>query len=187
MLSIIIGFFGTIIVGGISYYYYNKNRYNDEVIELLCVVHDGVKCIKYEYRGQKYIYLTEDMKEDLITIQKEIDPANSDKDKLPEIDYKYIILNIKEKSTKQEHQVILDEMNFIYALVGPANTYYFAFDTRFNEKLTKFMTYLFETEEGSLTYGRMSALLSPEKYFKVKSHLADIKQSGEYELEWKIA
>jgi hypothetical protein len=77
-------------------------------------------------------------------------------------------------------------MKFIYALVGPANTYYFAFDTKINEKLTKFMTYLFETEEGALTYGRMSALLSPEKYFKLKSRLVDIKQNGEYNLEWKI-
>ena len=78
-------------------------------------------------------------------------------------------------------------MKFIYALVGPANTYYFAFDTKFNEKLTKFMTYLFETEEGSLTYGRMSALLNPEKYFKLKSRLTEIKQNGDYDMIWRIA
>jgi hypothetical protein len=186
MWNIIAGVVGTTILGGIGYYYY-KNRFNDEVIELLCVVHDGVKCIKYQYRGQKYIYLTELMDEDIVKIQSEIDPANSLKDKLPEIDYKYIILRIKEKTSGEEHEIILDDMKFIYALVGPANTYYFAFDTRFNEKLTKFMTYLFETEEGSLTYGRMSALLNPEKYFKLKSHLANIKQNGEYDLEWKIA
>ncbi len=77
-------------------------------------------------------------------------------------------------------------MKFIYALVGPANTYYFAFDTRFNQKLTQFMNYLFETEEGSLTYGRISTLLSPEKYFKLKSRLADIKQNENIELDWKI-
>lgn len=186
MLNIILGFVGTIIVGGLSYYYYNKNRYNDEVIELLCVVYDGVKSIKYQYRGNKYIYLTDIMEDDINKIQKEIDLTNTDKDKLPEIDYKYIIINIKEKTTGEEHEIILDEMKFVYALVGPVNTYYFAFDTKFNEKLTKFMTYLFQTEEGALTYGRMSALLSPEKYFKVKSRLAEIKQSGEYNLEWKI-
>jgi hypothetical protein len=187
MWNIIVGFIGTILISGLGYYYFNKNRYNDEVVELLNVVFDGVKCIKYQYRGQKYIYLTELMDEDIVKIQSEIDPANTFKDTLPEIDYKYIILRLKEKNTGQEHEIILDEMNFLYALVGPANTYYFAFDTRFNEKLTKFMNYLFETEEGSLTYGRMSALLNPEKYFKLKSRITDIKQSGDYELEWKIA
>jgi hypothetical protein len=186
MWNIILGFTGTMLIGGISYYYYNKNRYNDEVVELLCVVHDGVKCIKYQYRGKKYIYLTDIMEEDIAKIQTEIDPANTDKDKLPEIDYKYITLHIKEKNTEEEHEIILDDMKFIYSLVGPANTYYFAFDTKFNEKLTKFMSYLFETEEGALTYGRMSALLNPEKYFKLKSRLVDIKQNGEYSLEWKI-
>jgi len=173
MWNILAGLFVTIVVGGLGYYY--KNRFNDKVVELLCVVYDGIKCIKYEYRGKKYIYLTENMEEDISKIQTEIDPANIYKDKLPEIDYKYIILRIKEQTSREEHEIILDEMKFIYALVGPANTYYFAFDTRFNEKLTKFMTYLFETEEG------------PEKYFKVKSQLANIKQSGEYDLEWKIA
>ena len=185
MWNIITGLIGTTIVGGLGYYYY-KNRYNDEVVELLSVVHDNLKIIKYQYRGQKYIYLTENMAEDLVTIQKEIDPANSLKDKLPDIDYKHIILTIKEKNTGGEYEIILDEMKFIYALVGPANTYYFAFDTRFNQKLTQFMNYLFETEEGSLTYGRISTLLSPEKYFKLKSRLADIKQNENIELDWKI-
>ena len=186
MWNIIFGFVSTIIIGGIGYFYYNKNRFNDEVVELLCIIHDGMKCIKYEYRGKKYIYLTENMAEDITKIQKEIDPTNKDKDKLPEIDFKHIVVKIKEKKSDEEHEIILDEMNFVYALVGPTNTYYFAFDTKFNEKLTKFMTYLFETDEGALTYGRMSALLSPEKYFKLKSHLANIKQSEEYDLEWKI-
>jgi hypothetical protein len=127
------------------------------------------------------------MEEDIAKIQTEIDPSNTYKDTLPDIDYKYIIVNIKEKNTGDEHEIILDEMKFIYALVGPANTYYFAFDTKFDQKLTKFMTYLFETEEGSLTYGRMSALLSPEKYFKLKSRLTDIKQNGDYDMIWKIA
>ena len=79
MLNIILGFFGTIIVGGISYYYY-KNKYNDQVIELLSVVHNDLKIIKYQYRGQKYIYLTDILEEDINKIQTEIDPANTEKD-----------------------------------------------------------------------------------------------------------
>ncbi len=187
MWNIILSFVGVVMMAGVGFYYYNKNRFNDEVVELLCVVHDGLKCIKYQYRGKKYIYLTENMEDDINKIQSEIDPKNADKDKTPEIDYKYITVNIKEKNSSEEHEIILDEMKFIYSLVGPANTYYFAFDTKFNQKLTKFMTYLFESDEGALTYGRMSALLSPEKYFKLKSHISDIKQNGDYNLEWKIA
>jgi hypothetical protein len=187
MWNIILGFIGTLSVSGLSYYYYNKNKYNDEVLELLSVIYDGVKIIKYQYRGNKYIYLTQNTEDDITNIQKEIDPTNTNKDKLPEIDFKYIVMNIKEKNTEEEHEIILDEIKFVYALVGPTNTYYFAFDNKFNEKLTKFMTYLFETEEGSLIYGRISALLSPEKYFKIKSNLVDIKQRGECDIVWKIS
>ena len=241
MWEIITGVVSSLIICSISYYYYFRNN-NDNVSELFSIEYNNIKCIKYNYRGRKYLYLTDIMTDTIETIQNEIDPANTDKDKKQELDYKHIKLTIKlntskeetskeettkeettkeetskeetskeettkEETTKEEtskeeiskeetskeesdkyqiYEILLDEPNFMTAFAGPANTYYFAFDTKFNEKLTIFMTYLFETEAGALTYGRVSDLLNPEQYFKLKSKLINFKNTGDYTLEWKF-
>ena len=183
----------TSIICGLGYYYYKK-RYNDIITELLTVNCNSnsnlnsnskeIKCIKYQYRSKKYIYLTDKLDTNIEVIRKEIDVNNTDKDKIPETEYKYIILKIIEKNTNQVHEIIIDEPKLLFAFIGPANSYYFAFDKNFNTKFTIFMTYLFTTEEGALTYGRLSYLLNPEKYFKIKSTLTEFKKNGDCELEW---
>jgi hypothetical protein len=184
MFTIIGGVFITFIIAGFGYYYY-KNRYNDEAIELLTFVYDNLKCIKYQYRGKKYIYLTNKMEDDIQKIQKEIDPTNTDKDKIPQTECKYIMLKIKEKTNDEYHEIILNQDKLLYSFIGPANTYYFAFDNQFNNKLTKFMNYLFQTQEGSLIYGRFSTLFPPEKYFELKSKINQFNINN-YNFEWVV-
>ena len=87
MWEIILGGITTITMSlGVYYYLY---RYNDNVNELLTFTHNNMKCIKYLYRGNKYIYMTYDLEADITSIQKEIDINSSEKDKLPIVDYKY--------------------------------------------------------------------------------------------------
>ncbi len=185
MIEIIGAFILTTVIGGSVYYYYS-NKYNDEVTELLTLVHDNIKCIKYQYRGRKYIYLTTNMTDDVATIQKEVDPSNPEKDKLPEIEYKYITARLLDEDNECVHQIDIPESRFIYSLVGPANTYYFAFDKDFNNKFTVFMNYLFN-ETGSLHYGRFSALLTPENYFDHKIMIADKQKDKKYKVEWCLS
>ncbi len=95
------------------------------------------------------------------------------------------MLNIKEKNSEIAYNIILNDEKLLYAFVGPANTYYFAFDTKFNVKLTKFMNYLFQTDAGSLTYGHISTLLPPEKYFQIKSSINKFKKE-DHDFEWSM-
>jgi hypothetical protein len=184
ILMLIIGSLILAFVGGLGYYYY-KNRYNDEATELLTFVHDDLKCIKYQYRGKKYIYLTNKMEDDIQKIQKEIDPSNTEKDKLPQTECKNIMLKIKEKNSEIEYNIVLDDQKLLYAFIGPSNTYYFAFDNKFNIKLTKFMNYLFQTDEGALTYGHISTLLPPEKYFQIRLSINKFKKE-DHDFEWSM-
>jgi len=172
-----------LLLAGAGFYVYKK-RHNDKVTELLNCTYDDVKCIKYQYRGKKYLYLTTKQDEDIVTIEKEIDITNPEKDKIPETDYKYIVVNIKENES--DHEIILDEPKLLYAFIGPANTYYFAFDKNFNDKLTKFMFYLFETEQGALTYGHLSALLDPNIYFNIKTKIQQFRKSENVMMTWQI-
>jgi len=167
------------LIGLSSLYYFYRNRFNDEATELFSVVYEDLKCIKYQYRGKKYLYLTYDMNDDISKIQKEIDPNNSDKDKKPDINYKNILFAINLENKFIEYGFYAE--NLIYSFVGPANTYYFAFDTKFYEKLNKFMYYLLFTEEGSVTYGRLSSLLKPETYFEIKNKISQYKEN---KIEW---
>lgn len=168
-----------ILLGILSLYYFYRNRFNDEAIELFSVIHNDVKCIKYQYRGKKYLYLTYDMNDDMIKIQKEIDPTNPDKDKRPDFNYKNISFIVNSENEPIEYNFSAE--NLIYSFVGPANTYYFAFDTKFYDKLNKFMKYLLFTEDGSITYGRLSSLLKPETYFEIKTKISQYKEN---KIEW---
>ena len=56
MWDIIFSIAGVSVISAGIYYY--LNRYTDEVTVLLTFTHNGIKCIKYLYRGKKYIYLT---------------------------------------------------------------------------------------------------------------------------------
>jgi hypothetical protein len=181
MFDILIGLFTIGLIGSLIYHYYF--RYNDSVSELLNFTIDDLKCIKYKYRGRKYIYLTHKLNDDINTIQKEIDVNSSEKDKLPESEFKYfkILINTEDEN----NEIILDQPDLFYALIGPVNTYYFAFDTEFNSKLTKFMNYLFFDVKGSLMYGHFSALLEPEKYFTTKTKI-DTIQTPCSTIEWII-
>jgi hypothetical protein len=225
---------GLTVVSSISAgIYYYLNRYTDEVTELMTFIHNDIKTIKYMYRGKKYIYMTYNLEDNIGTIQKEIDINSTEKDNIPEVDYKYFKLiittpsdcnkqcknksesvqNIEEcdncecdncdcdiadcdnceSSTDNVHELLLEAPKLIYAFVGPANTYYFAFDKDFNKKLTTFMNYLFEDDkqnnktddkhEGALTYGRFSALLEPEKYFDFKAKINVLKKNNST-FEW---
>ena len=227
MWNIIIGGFSALSIGAGIYYY--LNRYTDEVIELMTFIHNNMKCIKYLYRGKKYIFMTYDLECDINTIQKEIDINSTEKDKIPEVDYKYFKLiittphickkicinnNVNDIDDIEEvkcdklnctdcicknceediiYELLLEAPKLLYAFIGPANTYYFAFDKDFNKKLTIFMNYLFEDEkiihnknhDGTLTYGRFSALLEPEKYFDFKAKINCVKKTNSY-FEWSI-
>ena len=66
MWEIITGIISSLIICGVSYYYYN--RYNDIVTELLSVTYNNLKCIKYSYRGKKYLYLTYNLNDTIDTI-----------------------------------------------------------------------------------------------------------------------
>lgn len=171
---------------GIAFYFY-KNRYNDEVTELFSFVYEDLKCIKYQYRGKKYLYLTYNMNDDIVKIQKEIDPTNSDKDKRPEFNYKSLKFEINLENNVEREEICLE--TFIYSFVGPANTYYFAFDTKFYDKLTKFMNYLLLTEEGSVTYGRISSLMQPEIYFNIKNKINKYRnnENNDIKIEWSFS
>lgn len=170
-----------ILLGLSSLYYFYRNRFNDEAIELFSVIYNDVKCIKYQYRGKKYLYLTYDTNDDMIKIQKEIDPTNPDKDKRPDFNYKNISFTVNLENESIEYNFSAE--NLIYSFVGPANTYYFAFDTKFYDKLNKFMKYLLFTEEGSITYGRLSSLLKPETYFEIKTKISQYKEN---KIEWSF-
>ena len=242
MWDIIIGGISAISIGAGVYYY--LNRYNDNVVELLTFIHNDVKFIKYLYRGKKYIFMTYDLDCDINTIQKEIDVNSTEKDKIPDIDYKYFkviittpceccnscdkeniyfVNNIegnnksvcdncecnkstenncteisKKKCDDMVYEILLDAPKLLYSFVGPANTYYFAFDKDFNKKLTIFMNYLFQDNQviniensqelkhdGTLTYGRFSALFEPEKYFDFKVKINDVKKINS-SVEWSI-
>ena len=102
-------------------------------------------------------------------------------DARPFFSYFKILINTEDEN----HEIILDQSNLLYALIGPVNTYYFAFDTEFNSKLTKFMNYLFFDVKGSLIYGHFSALLEPEKYFTTKTKI-DTIQTPCSTIEWII-
>lgn len=204
MWEYIFGLGITALLGGLTYYYY-KNRYNDDIIELLNITHNDIKCIKYFYRGNKYIFLTENLEDNISRLEKEIDPTNPDKDKKPEVEYKYIKVKIFIEN-KECHKVCgkdcdcdcdyddveikeiqIEEPKLLYSLIGPANSFYFAFDVDYYKKLTKFMNYLFETEEGTLIYGRFSMLLSPQKYFDIKSKLIELKKNNYVtKIEWEL-
>lgn len=220
MWEYILGICVTALIGGVSYYFY-KNRYNDEIIELLNIVHNDIKCIKYYYRGNKYIFLTENLDDNIKRLEKEIDPTNPDKDKKPEMEYKYIKVKLyinntdktdktnldktdldntdktdldntdldNTENTEEEkyEEITIEELKLLYALIGPANSFYFAFDVDYYKKLTKFMNFLFETEEGMLLYGRFSALLNPHKYFDIKSKIIEIKKNNIISrIEWSL-
>jgi len=178
--------------------YYFQNIYNDDVTELLSFEYNNMKCIKYMYRGKKFIYMTHNLEDTIDTIQKQIDLNSTEKDNLPEIDYKYfkVIIttpNNQDESTINEStinesttdELMLDAPKLLYSFVGPANTYYFAFDTNFNKKLTLFMNYLFTCESGSIIYGRFSALLEPDKYFDLKTKINMIKKDNS-NIEWLL-
>ena len=193
------------IIVGLSYYWYT-HRYNDDITELLTITHDKIKCIKYFYRGKKYIYLTQNLNDDIKRLEKEIDITNTDKDTLPETDYKYIKakLYVSHKKNKAEtteenkaetteekndwiEEVLFEEPKLLYSFVGPANSFYFAFDVNYYKKLTQFMNFLFETDEGTLIYGRFSALLSPQRYFEIKNKLIYYKQEYDVKkIEWEL-
>ncbi len=183
MFEILGAFLLTAAISGGIYYLYYTNQYNDEVTELFTLVHDNVKCIKYQYRGRKYIYLTNNMADDILTIQKEIDPSNPEKDKLPVSDYKNITARFLDENNECDHKFDIIEPKFIYALMGPANTYYFAFDKYFNNKFTIFMNFIFD-EHSSLHYGRFSTLLSPDNYFDHKAIILNKQKEKTYKVEW---
>ena len=232
MWEYIFGLGITALVGRLTYYYY-KNRYNDDIIELLNITHNDIKCIKYYYRGNKYIFLTENLEDDITRLEKEIDSTNQDKDKKPEIEYKYIKIKIFIENNKCDKncdkncdkqcdkncdkqcdkncdkqcdkdcdkqcdkqcdnvvveikEIQIEEPKLLYSLIGPANSFYFAFDVDYYKKLTKFMNFLFETEEGTLIYGRFSMLLSPQKYFDIKSKLIEFKKNNNVKkIEWEL-
>jgi len=188
MWEYIFGLGITALLGGLTYYYY-KNRYNDDIIELLNITHNDIKCIKYYYRGNKYIFLTENLNDDIKRLEKEIDPTNPDKDKKPEVEYKYIKVKItlQNESESETKEIQIDEPKLLYSLIGPANSFYFAFDVDYYKKLTKFMNFLFETDEGTLIYGHFSVLLNPQKYFDIKSKIIELKKNNNVtKLEWEL-
>jgi hypothetical protein len=189
MWDYILGVSASLIITGLTYYWYT-HRYNDEITELLTINHNDFKCIKYYYRGNKYIYLTENLEDGIKRLEKEIDVTNTDKDKKPETDYKYIKAKIYinlDDNTEQIEEVLFEEDKLLYSFIGPANSFYFAFDVDYYKKLTKFMNYLFETDEGTLIYGRFSALLSPQRYFEIKNKLIHYKTEHKVKkIEWEL-
>ena len=56
MMEYILGTGLALLIGTMSYLYYY--RYTDNVTELFTYDYNNVRCIKYHYRGKKYIYLT---------------------------------------------------------------------------------------------------------------------------------
>ena len=202
MWDYIFGIGLSILFGGGTYYWYT-HRYNDDITELLSIIHNDIKCIKYYYRGNKYIFLTENLDDDIKRLEREVDINNPDKDKKPETDYKYMKAKIyfenKSEQTEQTEQteqieqieqideLLFEEDKLLYSFIGPANSYYFAFDVDYYKKLTKFMNFLFETEEGTLIYGRFSALLSPQRYFEIKNKLVHYKHEYNVKkIEWEL-
>mgnify|MGYP003351708268 FL=1 len=135
------------------------------------------------------IYLTENLEDNITRLEKEIDPTNPDKDKKPEVEYKYIKVKvfIEDISQNRCEEIQIEEPKLLYSLIGPANSFYFAFDVDYYKKLTKFMNFLFETEEGTLIYGRFSVLLNPQKYFDIKSKLLELKKNNNVtKIEWEL-
>jgi hypothetical protein len=203
MWDYVFGVCASLLISGLTYYWYT-HRYNDDIIELLTLTYNDIKCIKYYYRGKKYIFLTENLDDDIKRLEREIDIKNPEKDKKPETDYKYIKAKIfiknkckcdekcvfnKEIENYEEklEEVLFEEPNLLYSFIGPANSYYFAFDVEYYKKLTKFMNFLFETEEGTLIYGRFSALLSPQRYFEIKNKLIKYKTDFNVKkIEWEL-
>lgn len=185
MYEYLIGSSFTLVVGVLSYLYYY--RYTDNVTELFTHDYNNIRCIKYYYRGKKYIYLTDNMSLTIDNIVKEFDLNSSEKDKLPPTNYKCIIVKISDLNNNYNDEIRFEQDSFMYALIGPANTYYFAFDTKFNNKLTLFMNHLFDSDEGSLAYAHFSALLPPQKYFEIKNKLIEIKKEHpEVSITWEL-
>lgn len=189
MWDYFLGISVSLITAGLTYYWYT-HRYNDEITELLTIKYNDFKCIKYYYRGNKYIFLTENLEDNIKRLEKEIDVTNPDKDKKPETDYKYIKAKIfinTDSENDQIEEVLFEEDKLLYSFIGPANSFYFAFDVDYYKKLTKFMNYLFETDEGMLIYGRFSALLSPQRYFEIKNKLIHYKtEYNVKKIEWEL-
>jgi hypothetical protein len=184
MFEYILGTCFALLVGGLSYLYYY--RYTDVLTELFTYDYNNVRCIKYHYRGKKYIYLTDNLTDTINVINKELDLNSTEKDKPPATNFKCILIKLTDGDYSEELRY--DYMPFIYSLMGPANTYYFAFDTKFNNKLTVFMNHMFDSDEGALVYGRFSALLSPQKYFEIKNKLNEIKKEHPYvNVQWEFA
>lgn len=174
------------LVGLVSGYVYNKYfRYNDHVSELINFEHDNLKCIKYQYRGKKYIYLTNKQNENIEWLQKEIDVKSTEKDNVPETYFKYFKINVSSSDNDEKYEIVFDKPDLLYAFIGPANTYYFAFDTEFNKKLTQFMNYLFFNNDGIVMYGHFSALLEPKNYFEIKNKIDLVKKDNSI-IEWSI-
>jgi len=171
----------SVVVGG--YVYHKYFRYNDHVTELLSFTFEDLKCIKYQYRGKKYVYLTNNDKQDINWIQNEIDVNSNEKDKLPSYDFNKLKIQIINSSESQE--ILLEQQTLLYAFMGPSNTYYFAFDSEFNSKLTKFMNYLFYNNDGIIMYGHFSALLEPQKYFEIKTKIDTLKNDSS-KIEWSL-
>ena len=184
--------FGLTCIGLFAGYVYNKYfKFNDHVTELINFQYDNLKCIKYQYRGKKYIYLTYKINEDIEWLQKEIDVNSAEKNKLPETDFKCFKIQIsyqnsdKKDEEDEKYDIIIEQPNLLYAFMGPSNTYYFAFDSDFNKKLTQFMNYLFFDQSGIIMYGHFSALLEPEKYFEIKNKIDQVKKDNSV-IEWYI-
>jgi len=178
--------FGLTCVSLFAGYVYNKYfRYDDHVTELINLHHDNLTCIKYKYRGKKYLYLTYKMNENINWLQKEIDINSTEKDKIPKTDFKCFKIQISYPDSDEKYDIIIEQPNLLYAFIGPSNTYYFAFDSDFNKKLTQFMNYLFFDQGGVVMYGHFSTLLEPEKYFEIK-HKIDLVKKENAQIEWSI-
>lgn len=179
-------FLGTsiaLLMGVVYMYYY---RYTDNITELFTHDYNTVRCIKYYYRGKKYIYLTDNMTMTIDKIKKEFDLTSTEKDKKPPTDYKCILVKLSDDDYSDE--IRFNQESFMYSLIGPANTYYFAFDTKFNDKFTLFMNHLFDSDEGALAYAHFSALLPPNKYFEIKNKLSEVKKDyPNVKVSWEFA
>lgn len=185
MMEYILGTGLALLIGIVSYLYYY--RYTDNVTELFTYDYNNIRCIKYHYRGKKYIYLTDDLSATINYIIKELDLNSTEKDKLPPTNYKNILIKLSD-SNNYNNEITFEQDSFMYALMGPANTYYFAFDTKFNNKFTVFMNHLFDSDDGALAYGHFSALLPPQKYFEIKNKLTEIKaEHPNLNIEWELA
>ena len=147
-------------------------------IELSSEIIDDVKCVKYEHKNKKYVYLTHDMTDNMDVIHKKILQHNiNSRDKQYRTPTNIEILIVDSKSDNTiKHSIVLDDVNFISSISGPSDTHCIYSDAEFNNKLTKLMNHLFILKEGILSYGRLSFLLPPNKYFEIKSQINKLKK-----------